>query len=105
MRASIFGKSAELESKSGNNMSRMRTCSQNTMTLASNSSLSGMRHALSVPHKAAPRPDEPRTVVCAARVAVFHATVLSLVAARVNECESAYALPRAFALRPNGIVK
>ena len=37
-------------------MSRMRTCSQNTITCASKSSLSGMRHALSVPHKAAPRP-------------------------------------------------
>ena len=34
----------------------MKTCSQKTMTFASNNSLSGMRHALSVPQSAAPRP-------------------------------------------------
>src|SRR5438132_8567409 len=34
----------------------MSTCSQKTITLASNSALSGMRHALSVPQSAAPRP-------------------------------------------------
>ena len=33
---------------------RINTCSQKTMTFASKSALSGMRHALSVPQSAAP---------------------------------------------------
>src|SRR4030095_7368287 len=56
VRASILGISPKREARSGRNMIRMTTCSQKTITSASNSVLSGMRHALSVPHSAAPRP-------------------------------------------------
>src|SRR5437667_10152031 len=48
--------SPKRDTRSGRNMIRISTCSQKTITLASNSALSGMRHALSVPHSAAPRP-------------------------------------------------
>src|SRR5437870_4976577 len=48
--------SAKRDIRSGRNMIRISTCSQKTITLASNSALSGMRHALSVPQSAAPRP-------------------------------------------------
>src|SRR5882724_13141809 len=56
VRASILRISAKRDTRSGKNMIRMSTCSQKTITLASNSALSGMRHALSVPQSAAPRP-------------------------------------------------
>src|SRR5436309_6236917 len=56
VRASILRISAKRDTKSGTNMIRMSTCSQKTITLASNSALSGIRHALSVPQSAAPSP-------------------------------------------------
>src|SRR5437667_645391 len=48
--------SPKRDTRSGANMIRISTCSQKTITLASNSAFSGMRHALSVPQSAAPRP-------------------------------------------------
>src|SRR5438132_1401646 len=48
--------SSKRDIRSGRNMIRMSTCSQKTITLASNSAFSGIRHALSVPQSAAPRP-------------------------------------------------
>src|SRR5206468_2426104 len=56
VRARIFGISCKREIRIGRNMIRMSTCSQKTITFASNNWLSGMRHALSVPQSAAPRP-------------------------------------------------
>src|SRR5437870_9914112 len=57
VRAWILRISSKRETRrSGANMIRISTCSQKTITLASNSALSGMRHALSVPQSAAPRP-------------------------------------------------
>src|SRR5207249_10645172 len=56
VRARIFGTSCKRGIRIGKNVMRMNTCSQKTITLASNSALSGMRHALSVPQSAAPRP-------------------------------------------------
>ena len=56
VRARIFGTSCKRGLRIGKNVMRMNTCSQKTITLASNSSLSGMRHALSVPQSPAPRP-------------------------------------------------
>jgi len=56
VRARILGISFKRKIRIGRNMIRMSTCSQKTITLASNSALSGMRHALSVPQSAAPRP-------------------------------------------------
>src|SRR5437660_10145244 len=55
VRARILGISSKREIRIGRNMIRMSTCSQKTITLASNSALSGMRHALSVPQSAEPR--------------------------------------------------
>ena len=56
VRGRTFGISRRRGIKIGRNMTRMKMCSQKTMTLASNNSLSGMRHALSVPQSPAPRP-------------------------------------------------
>jgi hypothetical protein len=56
VRARILGISSKREIRIGRNMIRMSTCSQKTITLASNSAFNGMRHALSVPQSAAPRP-------------------------------------------------
>src|SRR4030095_15669339 len=54
--ARTLGISSSREIRIGRNMIRMKTCSQKTITFASNNSFSGIRHALSVPHSAAPRP-------------------------------------------------
>src|SRR5947207_11376315 len=54
VRGCTFGISDRREIKIGRNIMRMKTCSQKTMTFASNNSLSGMRHELSVPQSAAP---------------------------------------------------
>ena len=56
VRARTPGISYNCEIKIGRNIIRMRMCSQKTMTSASNNSFSGIRHALSVPHNAAPKP-------------------------------------------------
>ena len=56
VRARIVGISCNRGIKIGRNIIKMKMCSQKTITSASNNSFSGMRHALSVPHNAAPRP-------------------------------------------------
>src|SRR5438270_9913641 len=56
VRRSILRRWPSLGIRIGKNIKSMRTCSQQTITSASNNSLSGIRHALSVPHNAAPRP-------------------------------------------------
>ena len=56
LRSSIFGISPSRDKRIGRNMNRMRTCSQKTITSASKRLFNGIRHALSVPHSAAPSP-------------------------------------------------
>src|SRR5215470_18951537 len=56
VRARTLGISCNCEIKKGRNIIRMKMCSQKTITFASNNSFSGIRHALSVPQSAAPRP-------------------------------------------------
>src|SRR5437016_9900986 len=68
VRARILGISSKREIRIGRNMIRMSTCSQKTITLASNSALSGMRHALSVPQSAAPRPTSHGPYVAALKL-------------------------------------
>src|SRR5436190_6710033 len=49
VRVRTLGISSSREIRIGRNMIRMKTCSQKTITFASNNSFSGIRHALSVP--------------------------------------------------------
>src|SRR5205814_9182123 len=56
VRGCTFGISDRHGIKIGRNMMRMKTCSQKTMTFASNNALSGMSHELSVPQSGAPSP-------------------------------------------------
>src|SRR6476660_3203729 len=88
VRAWVFGISYKCEIKIGRNIMRMSTCSQKTITFASKISLSGIRHALSVPQSAAPRPTShgPQAAPRVLRFCIY-------------ECVNVGRLPRQYAAR------
>src|SRR5713101_101026 len=80
--------SSKRDTRSGRNMIRISTCSQKTITLASNSALSGMRHALSVPQSAAPRPTSHGPYVAPVELGLSIPKRLPSTVCRVNAHDS-----------------
>src|ERR1043165_8324791 len=101
VRARTFGISLNWEIKIGRNIISMKMCYQKTITFASNSSFSGIRHALSVPQSAAPRPTSHGPYDARRVLRVCTGTGVTFVDARVNEmnrcskrCAHAFSRPR-----------